>query len=170
MPQRARYNSSLLDANITNPGDDYKDLYETYVIFITETDVLKANKPIYHADRIIAETGLPLNDGAHIIYVNGQNRDDTKLGRLMQDFHCRSADEMNSTVLAQRSRYFKEDEKGVRTMCRAVEELIIQDRMENNRQLAIALLRDKKMSHDDIVKYFNLPLEEVQKIAAELRL
>ncbi len=53
-------------------------------------------------------------------------------------------------------------------MCKAVEELIIQDRMENNRQLAIALLRDKKMSHDDIVKYFGLSLEEVQTLAATL--
>ena len=40
--KRARYNSSLLDANITEPGDNYEKLAETYVIFITENDVLKA--------------------------------------------------------------------------------------------------------------------------------
>lgn len=34
--KRARYNSSLLDANLTDPGDAYDALNETYVIFITE--------------------------------------------------------------------------------------------------------------------------------------
>lgn len=48
--RRARYNSSLLDANLTHPGDRYEELRETYVIFITERDVLKAGLPIYHID------------------------------------------------------------------------------------------------------------------------
>ena len=38
--KRARYNSSLIDANVTEPGDEYEKLNETYVIFITENDVL----------------------------------------------------------------------------------------------------------------------------------
>ena len=32
--KRARYNSSILDANITEAGDKYEDLNESYVIFI----------------------------------------------------------------------------------------------------------------------------------------
>lgn len=39
--KRARYNSSLLDANLTRKGDAYDALNETYVIFITENDVLR---------------------------------------------------------------------------------------------------------------------------------
>ena len=54
--KRARYNSSLLDANLTDAGDDYDALNETYVIFITENDVLKAGLPIYHVDRTVRET------------------------------------------------------------------------------------------------------------------
>ena len=34
-----------------------QELNETYVIFITENDVLGENLPIYHVDRIIRETG-----------------------------------------------------------------------------------------------------------------
>ena len=55
--KRARYNSSLLDANLTDAGDDYDALNETYVIFITENDVLKAGLPIYHVDRTVREIG-----------------------------------------------------------------------------------------------------------------
>ena len=77
--KRARYNSSLIDANVTEPGDQYQKLNETYVIFITENDVLGENLPIYHVDRIIRETGKMFNDESHIIYVNPQIKDETAL-------------------------------------------------------------------------------------------
>ena len=95
--RRARYNSSLLDANLTHPGDRYEELRETYVIFITERDVLKAGLPIYHIDRMIQETGKPFGDGSHIIYVNAQCKNDTPLGKLMHDFSCTQADDMISS-------------------------------------------------------------------------
>ena len=47
--KRARYNGSLMDANLTAPGDAYEDLAEVYVIFvifITEHDVLGGGLPI----------------------------------------------------------------------------------------------------------------------------
>lgn len=86
--KRARYNSSLLDANLTDAGDDYDALNETYVIFITENDVLKAGLPIYHVERTVQETGTVFNDQAHIVYVNSQIKDETALGKLMHDFFC----------------------------------------------------------------------------------
>ena len=49
--KRARYNSSLMDANVTEPGEKYENLCESYVIFITENDIMKAGLPIYHIDR-----------------------------------------------------------------------------------------------------------------------
>ena len=64
----------------------YDALTETYVIFITENDVLKSGLPIYHIDRIVQETGEPFGDEAHIIYVNSQIKDETELGKLMYDF------------------------------------------------------------------------------------
>lgn len=79
--KRARYNSSLMDANITEPGDKYQNLPESYVIFITEHDILKGNQPLYHVNRRIEETGEQFDDGTHIIYVNSQIRDETVLGK-----------------------------------------------------------------------------------------
>ncbi len=121
--KRARYNSSLIDAHITDPGDDYNKLGEVYVIFITEHDVLKAGRPIYHIDRTIEETGEKFNDGSHIIYVNSLIQDETELGQLMHDFFCTDPDDMNYKILSDRVRYFKESEKGVKTMCKIMEEL-----------------------------------------------
>ena len=119
--KRARYNSALIDANVTEPGDQYEDLNETFVIFITENDVMKAGLPIYHIDRVVRETGKLFEDEEHIIYVNSQIKDETKLGRLMHDFSCTDAKDMYNKVLADRVRYFKEEERGVEIMCREME-------------------------------------------------
>ena len=119
--KRARYNSALIDANVTEPGDQYEDLNETFVIFITENDVMKAGLPIYHIDRVVRETGKLFEDEEHIIYVNSQIKDETRLGRLMHDFSCTDAKDMYNKVLADRVRYFKEDERGVEIMCREME-------------------------------------------------
>ena len=56
-------------------------------------------------------------DESHIIYVNSSIQDDTELGRLAHDLHCKNADEMYSEILAKRVRELKETQKGVEKMC-----------------------------------------------------
>ena len=121
--KRARYNSGVIDANVTEPGEQYEKLNETYVIFITENDVLGHGLPIYHIDRVIKEIGESFGDESHIIYVNSQIKDETALGKLMHDFSCTSAKDMFYEVLADRVHYFKEDEKGVAVMCKVMEDM-----------------------------------------------
>ena len=89
--KRARYNSAVIDANVTEPGEKYEKLNETYVIFITENDVLERGLPIYHIDRVIKETGEVFQDESHNIYVNSQMRNDTALVKLMHYFSFTSA-------------------------------------------------------------------------------
>ena len=161
--KRARYNSSLLDANLTAKGDDYASLNETYVIFITEHDVLKAGLPIYHIDRTIRETGITFADEAHIIYVNAQIQDETALGRLMQDFTCTDPGKMNYPVLAQRVRYFKEDAKGVGSMSRIIEEMRKESAHENSIKIALSMLADG-MPYEKIAKYTELSVDEVRSL------
>ena len=123
IPKRARYHSALMDANVLKAGEDYENLVETCVIFITEHDVLAGGLPIYHIERSVQETGKPFLDEAHIIYVNAEITDDTELGRLMQDFRCKNAEEMHYPELANRVRFFKTDQKGVKIMCEMMENL-----------------------------------------------
>ena len=68
-PHRARYHSSVLDVENLNAGQEFKELPETYVIFITEHDVLGKNKPLYHIGRYIFDTNEMFDDGSHILYV-----------------------------------------------------------------------------------------------------
>ena len=122
-PKRARYHSGLMDMNTLNPGQDFEELPESYVIFITRDDILGYGLPIYHIDRQIKELNEAFQDEAHIIYVNSRNHDDTELGRLMHDLHCKKADEMHSPILAKRMYELKETQKGVELMCHEMEKI-----------------------------------------------
>ncbi len=165
--KRARYNSSLLDANITSSGSGYDALNETYVIFITENDVLKAGFPIYHIHRTVEETGAVFNDQSHIIYVNSQIRDETALGKLMHDFFCTDAKDMFYPVLANRVQYFKQDVKGVATMCRAMEEMRKETVHERNVEIAKTMLASKKLSCEDVALFSGLTVDEVKSLVAQ---
>ena len=122
-PKRARYHSGLMDMNTLNPGQDFEELPESYVIFITRDDILGYGLPIYHIDRQIKELNEAFQDEAHIIYVNSRKQDDTELGRLMHDLHCKKADEMHSPILAKRMYELKETQKGVELMCHEMEKI-----------------------------------------------
>jgi predicted transposase/invertase (TIGR01784 family) len=122
--KRARYHSSILDAHLLQPGEDFNKLPETFVIFITENDVIGDGLPLYTIDRQITNTGKAFDDGEHIIYVNGADKDvSTELGKLMHDFFCTDPDDMHYKELADKVRYFKEDEKGVAAMCKVMEDM-----------------------------------------------
>ena len=123
VPRRARFNSSMIDSREVSKGTLFPDLPETYVIFITEHDVWKRGKPLYTVRRTFEDTEEVFNDGTHILYVNGECQNESPLGRLMHDFFCSDPNDMYSDVLAERVRFFKEDEKGVAAMCNVMKEI-----------------------------------------------
>lgn len=122
-PHRARYHSSVLDVENLDEKQDYRALPDTYVIFITENDYYKAGKPIYQIQNMNLTLDEPFDDGAHILYVNGEYRDNSAIGRLMHDFSCTDANDMHYSLLADTTRYLKENPKGVREMCKVMEDL-----------------------------------------------
>lgn len=121
---RARFNSSMIDTRMLKGSQRFKELHESYVIFITKNDVMGSGLPLYHIDRVVKETGISFGDGSHIIYVNGsyQNEDDP-IGKLVHDFDCKESSDVIYPILAKQIHYFKETEGGRAVMCKAVEEL-----------------------------------------------
>ena len=176
VPQRARYHVGMIDVNHLAEGEEYSALRETYVIFITEHDVLKEDRLISHVERTIQESGNLFNDGSHIIYVNGAKRgNDSELARLMQDFFCSNPDDMHNKKLAQRARYLKYNEGGVTEMCELMEELAREEAEKAakkatfrvRRKIAKGLLKDG-VSIAVVIKNTQLPKDEVEKIAKRL--
>ena len=165
-PKRARYHSGLMDMNTLNPGQDFDELPESYVIFITRDDILGYDFPIYHIDRHIKEADDSFQDEAHIIYVNSRKQEDTELGRLMHDLHCKNADEMHSPVLAKRVHELKDTQKGVELMCHEMEK-IYSEGMESGelkakKETALSLA-EMGLSVEKIAKAVNHNVNEVQK-------
>ena len=169
--RRARYHSGLLDMNTLEAGQDFDELPESYVIFITRDDVLGYGLPIYHINKKIEEVTEDFQDGAHIIYVNAKIKDkETALGRLMHDLQCRTADEMFSEILAERVRELKETPKGVEDMCREMDE-IYNEGIEIGEQKAkketAMTLASMGMSVDKISQAVEESMDQIQHWLAE---
>ena len=145
-PRRARYHSSVIDSDFLRKRQDFTDLRETYVIFITKYDVLKGGAPIYFIERMVTNLGTPFGDGEHIVYVNGADKDvATELGKLVHDLSCSNPDEMFFNEIADVVRYYKETEEGREKMSQIMEDLI--------NELVIQLSSNKQ-DNDDINNLF----------------
>lgn len=164
--KRARYNSSMMDANLLQKGEDFDKLPETYVVFITEHDVIGDGQPTYKIERYISSTGKRFEDGSHILYVNGAYRDETPIGRLMHDFSCTDPANMYYDVLAERVRFFKESKEGVAIMCRAMEDMRNQAALERVKAVVYRMLAAGKYSLEEIADMTELSLDEVKKMQA----
>jgi predicted thioesterase len=114
--RRARYHSSMVDVNMLKKGKDYRELRDSYVIFITKNDYFEDGQPIYWVERTFRENGKNFNDGSHIIYVNGSYKGNDAIGKLVHDFRCSNADDMYYSQLADGVRYYKEVERGEEKM------------------------------------------------------
>lgn len=173
--KRARFHSSMIDRTLLCKGDDFEDLVDTYVIFITENDKFGKGIPLYHVERRIKEMEYALfGDGAHIIYVNGEYRNmEHPVGSLMHDFNCKEAKDMVNPLLAEEVRYLKETEGGRSRMCRLLEEMRnetaekakVEGKAEERVSTALKMLARGRDSIEEIAEMTGLSLEEVQKLA-----
>ena len=162
--KRARYNSSMMDANLLKKGEDFDKLPETWVIFITENDVMGKGLPLYPIERCFLGAGERFEDGSHILYVNGAYRSDTPIGKLMHDFSCTDAADMYYGTLADRVRFFKESKEGIEIMCRAMEDMRNQTLKEGMKEVALRMLAAGKYALEEIVNISGLSLEEVKQL------
>lgn len=93
-----------------------------YVVYIVEHGL---------EHKAIAESGIILDGGTrnkwwgfmvNTLYVNGDRKNRSPLGRLMYDFSCTDPSYMNYPQLADRVRYFKEDKQGILALREMLEE------------------------------------------------
>ena len=63
-PHRARYHSSVMDIENLHSGQEFKELPDTYTIFIIEKDFYGQGKAVYPIERINLATGKSLKMGS----------------------------------------------------------------------------------------------------------
>lgn len=178
-PHRARYHSSVLDVENLHSGQEFRELPDTYTIFITEKDIYGKGEPLYPIERVNLITGNTFEDGEHILYVNGEYRGDTAIGKLMHDFNCTKAEDMNYELMAERTGYLKENPKGVSRMCKILEDMRNESRKqgmkegikegikEGMKETALRMLAVGRYALDEIVNISGLSMEEVKQLKAD---
>ena len=166
-PHRARYHSSVLDIENLHSGQEFQELPDTYTIFITEEDFFGMGKPIYPIERMNLAAGSFFEDGEHILYVNGEYKGESDIGRLMHDFNCTRADDMKFELMAERTRYLKENPKGVSEMCKVMEDMRNETLKESAINTAKRMIAMGKYALEEIVSISGLSLDEVKELQAD---
>ena len=118
-PKRARYHAALMDTHTLKKGEKFSKLTESYVIFITDKDVLGEGEQLYQIERVIRKSGSLFQDGSHILYFNTARQDNNALGKLARDFKEANPKEIQSEVLSHRVASLKEgklDREGEKKM------------------------------------------------------
>jgi len=73
LPKRSRYYQGMIDLNLIEKGDSYKNLNQSYVIFICCFDLFGRNRCKYtFENRCIEEPDIPLEDGTVKIFLNSK--------------------------------------------------------------------------------------------------
>lgn len=164
--KRARFLSGVLDSRMLKKNEDFSKMCDSYVIFITENDVMEKGLPMYHVNRHIEELdNEPFDDGNHIIYVNGAYKNDSSdIGKLMHDFRCTSSVDMFYDVLKDGMHHYKETEGGRAKMCKAIEAYGEEQRLEEKIKTAKEMIADN-MSVEKIEKYTGLSKEKIKELS-----
>lgn len=101
-------------------------------------------------------------------YVNGTYQGDSDIGKLMHDFRCTDAADMNFVLLADPTRYLKENPKGVSEMCKVIEEMRKEEREEGMKEgmvaVALRMLEAGKYALEEIATISGLSFDEVKEI------
>lgn len=165
LPQRTRYYQSLIDLDTLKKGEYYKDIKDSYIIFICDFDPFKCGKHRYIAKTSVE--GLPdvtFDDGVVKVFLNSHYTDDiadrelkefldyVKVGIIKEGF----TSELQEAV----QRVLNDDE-------RRAEYMFLSEKFnmykEEGFAMAIKRLLESGQSEQEVAKLLNISIEEVQK-------
>ena len=125
----------------------------------------KISRKIQFSKRIVRCIIKAVKEG-DIFEYNGADkyRGNDEVGKLMYDFSCTNPVDMNYETLAKRARYFKQDEKGVATMCKIMEDMRNEAVQNKAKKTAVHLIKLGKMSLEEIAEATELSLDTVKEL------
>lgn len=86
----------------------------------------------------------------------------------MHDFSVSEPDDMIFKVLADAANYLKKDREGIRSMCKAMEEMITDFVTDEKKMAAVRMLERGKLTRDEIAEYLDLPLSVIGELAEQV--
>ncbi len=167
LEKRSRYYQALMDTDCLEKGGRFKDLKNTYVVFICTFDYLGLGEPMYVVESYIRKNDLHFNDGTSKILLNKLRsfyeyiNDPTKVGsELIEGIDERvqkyNTPEWRERLVTLEYMIAEAKEEGIaegEASGRAAEKI----------EMARAMKNDKEPI-DKIIKYTGLSKEEIEKI------
>ena len=122
--RRVRYNASSIVSRFSEKGQKFSEIPDVVIVYISEYDVFRSGRTIYHIDSVIRETNTTVNDGLSRVFVNTQyaDTDNTDVGELMKCFLQKEINSDKFPELSERLSFFKNVGKGVDSMCDIIKE------------------------------------------------
>ena len=103
----------------------------------------KGGSTVYEDEKRFRQTGQVYTDGAHLIYVNAEVDDGSRIAKLMQYFRTADPFDDSEGELSKRVRFLKTEEGGIEIMCEIMERIKEEGkqsgRLESSRKTAYNL-------------------------------
>ena len=115
--KRVRFNASVITVRDSQTDDKFEETIDLIVVYISEFDIFKRGRVIYHVDSVIRETQEKVDDGLERVFVNTAVKDGTTISEYMDCFLQKEIDNAKFPKLTNRVHYLKHEEGGVNAVC-----------------------------------------------------
>ena len=120
--KRVRFNASVITVRDSQTDDKFEETIDLIDVYISEFDIFKRGRVIYHVDSVIRETQEKVDDGLERVFVNTAVKDGTTISEYMDCFLQKEIDNAKFPKLTNRVHYLKHEEGGVNAMCEVMEQ------------------------------------------------
>lgn len=162
--RRLRYYGSAINIKNLAKSQNFDDLPDVYMIYLTNKDIFKRGKAVYHVERVLDECNEKVSNGYHEIYINAEVNDKSNVSEVMKIMTTRDYVNDNFKVIS--------DKKEVSNMPveveRAIEGLREEGRQEGEMRVIKNLLSQGVISEEIALRSLNMTKKEFDKKVKEL--
>ena len=109
--KRVRYNEACVTTLATDPGTDFENIPTVYSLYVSDFDIFKRGKTIYHIRKSVIETDQSVDDGTLEIYANTAINDGSIIAEYLQLLKETSIDNPKFPHLTEGVKYLKNEER-----------------------------------------------------------
>ena len=176
LPKRTRYYQGMIDLNILEKGDNYKDLKRSFIIFVCTFDLFGEGRHIYtFENRCIQNSDLGLGDDTTKIILNTKGTMDDvtpEMKKLLDFIDGKEPEDDFTRELDEAVQSVRKNEKwrlDYMTLQMNYQEKYEQGVEQEKRQSALRMIEAGKLSSEEIALYSGLALEQVLELEKELQ-
>ena len=158
--RRVRYYAAMIDAKNLSPNQDFSELPDLYMIYLTLRDFIGLKKTVYHVERQMIETKSYLDNGYHEIYINAEVDDKSSISEVMKMLSTTDYVNNNFKTITK----MKEEKLMPAEVEKAIEGLKEETRIET----FMNLLQEGLISEEVVLSKLNISKEELTEKMKEL--